>query len=758
MRYSSKVIIIGLLASLVSWNAKAEVSSASVISETITAKVDDPRLISKIELPLNVNCNSDISNDGHLLYTICGSKPKHDPLTPSGQAKLYIYDISDLHNPHKVSESDVGEVMGYNLIVRNGMAFYRIIGGKGVAIVDIRDVLHPKAAAHIDATSQDFSVTDDGKLAIVRPSSEKYTFIDVSNPNSPKEVTLEKDRANQLVKGPMKWKAYDWGQIPGISGTVTIKDIRDGKGLFTDETNPFLLHLYDLATPEQPKLLATFPEIGSSSEVHIIPGTQAVISGGGGGKGIYVLSLSKAANPTFDASRLLQDYAQLEQRYPVCLESDYIKHPDCIDVRFKGITHLVDDGIDQLIDRLPDGITPEQRISMLSNYGYWLYRASHNLPKSTSVLQKVIELSPEQASAWLNLGDVNQAHVPQALTESEKVSLWTEATKDYARYKELSGNEAPDASKLESFNLPEVLSSSKDVCDYVAKAYNQKRQVEISSPKGTATANGKTVNFVVAWAGGSCASDEVKAEECSSITCFKNEELLSGFQFATSGYGEEGILIVPFHGKYYTVSVGPGEVIDPASGPVCKFDLRYTPTLVDNKSPALCEKFSNGKLEHNIAWTPVKEGEIENGGGINLANATPFFDRVAKSSFDGKTEMQIGHFNMSSTGGCGCEHDGLVQVENEKVTDTNSEPNKSLLDYQHKWWRCGGADADLVKEDGMTYVDAWGSKRGGIGSASHVLLQNNNGSFEPVCRIDQVMTVVPVPVSDISSSDPNAVP
>jgi hypothetical protein len=57
------------------------------------------------------------------------------------------------------------------------------------------------------------------------------------------------------------------------------------------------------------------------------------------------------------------------------------------------------------------------------------------------------------------------------------------------------------------------LSKAKNVCDYVAQAYNQGKMESISVPEGVATSDGLTVHFSVGWDQGSCPMPDIKVKE-----------------------------------------------------------------------------------------------------------------------------------------------------------------------------------------------------------------------------------------------------
>lgn len=709
----------------------------------------DPRLLSTIDMPRSRVCASDVSEDGHQVFTICDAKSKEDGVTPSGPAKLYIHDITDLRQPKLVNQTDISELAGYRLIARNGILFYQQTVGKGIALVDARHGQRPKAAGNIDAGyNEGFKVSDDARYIGVKSAGSNFTYYDISNPFKPSPVS-QTIAADAVEKGSGIWSNTNSLNINGIE-TNGILDRRDGRVLVTDKENTLLLHLYAVSETRQPERLATFSPGPRSMWTHIIPHQQAVIIESQKDDKTYQLQLMLAQDSIFTPARLKSIHDQLQIELSPCLNPSSTIPVECYRLS-EGLAELRDAGIENLLTNQPVGLTVGERILMLNNYGYWLSLPfiadrQSSLDKAAIFLRKTLELSPKRASAWLNLGDSYRAAIPFVATDTVKAKLWNDAMASYSHYKELSGKDAASVAELATFDLPRVLSSSKDVCAYIAEAANKGKTEQITSTSGKARANGKEIAFTVDWAGGFCATKRIWAAGCSWTTCFDNEERLKGLSFADGGFGGS-VMIVPFKGKSYTAVEGPGEVVDPNKGPVCDFKATYKPKLVENENPSLCEKFLKGEIKPNVEWTPLKDKEIEKAD-INLARDYAYFGEAAEAKFDGQTKTRVGHFSIASGAGCGCNHNGIAVIGASQIASQTTEPNMSLIEAQGKWWHCGGADAGLVEENGITYVEAWGEGSSDNEQKPRVLLQQINGSFKPICRIEQVKTVEPAEVKE----------
>lgn len=713
---------------------------------------DDPSLLSTLTQPYSYFCAQDVSNEGHYLYVACASRRPRGTFKPSGPAKLFVYDISDLRRPRQISETTLDEIGVMTLIVRGTTAFLQEPfnasddgdfrhATQPILMIDVHDPTRPPAAGQVDMISNlYFRVSDDGSVLALRNVVNQFKFFDTSDPYKPTQVSV--DRYHLRDVGDWRW--YHRGQVPGIDGVVDVVDTRDDLALVDRRLGGPLL-LYKLHGSDPAALLASLAPDPDTVAVNIVPGVDALVFGNRTERG-WVVVIRSAVTAALDSKRLLRVYDDTAKAYAGCGGKPLL--PACT-FMYNAVTKLAGAGIERLIDHVVDGISPTQRVLMLNNYGLWLYQwlrfEPHALRTSARMLQKVVELSPDRSVAWLNRGNTLRALIPLAETENEKANLWRGAESSYARYKGLSGKEASEAAELGEIDLPQLVRQSKNVCDYVAGAYNRDSGSFIASPAGTVAAeDGTTTTFVVGWVGGSCAWPTIKTAGCESEICH-DEDKLSQFHFAGQNFGAApgSIVIVPFHGKYYTVAVSdhaPVQVIDPISGPVCRFERQHRPILALNENPALCQRYLDGQLGHNANWSPVPQGDIRETTVLSEP-AYAHFDRSAIVPINGKEE-QIAHFSMSFSGGCGCDQDGVAFIGNHALLP--GEPNKSLIDDQQKWWSCDGADADLIRTGGQTYIDAWAGKIRGQRTTPRVLLQISGDKVRPVCRIERVRTVRPL--------------
>jgi hypothetical protein len=126
------------------------------------------------------------------------------------------------------------------------------------------------------------------------------------------------------------------------------------------------------------------------------------------------------------------------------------------------------------------------------------------------------------------------------------------------------------------------------------------------------------------------------------------------------------------------------------------------------------------------------------------------FDGTAIADFgdDGKP-ARVGHFTSMWTGGCGCSKGGVALLGGDRM-DTG-QANRGLLDLQHlyrttwgkQWNQCADGDSELVRIDGRDYVEQHSGRFALEGHpASRALLELKGGSFQRVCRVEQIATYI----------------
>jgi hypothetical protein len=707
----------------------------------------ESRLLSKIPFPDNKNCESDTSDNGQLLYLLC----YHSFSSPSNTLTgLQTFDVSNPQNPREIGNAAVGTIEG-QLTIRGGAAF--ILGNSKndgsysnntVSILDVRDPIHPILKGKFDLPYSDAAihVSDDGKAIFVRHAGNKYLTIDSSDLANPHEVSTTADMDFNKLHD---WTNYESVTLPD-SSKAQVKEQRNGKLLTEKSDEAYILTLYDESNPQSLRVLSTFPGTGDAyGKYHLIADDSAIAVEAIEDHHNRLIEILPAKPIPFNAANLKTSYEEAATASKGCPDTQ-ARNAECYPVWAENVRNLFNLGIKKLLDEEVEGVSRSERAQMLSDYGFWLGHLlkESNKAQAKVIIEKAAELDPDNASVWLRLGDINRAKVPLALTDEEKSSLWKAAKDGYEKYKQLAGKDAPGAAEINSFDLP-TKAASQDVCGYFAEAYNRGRSKDISSPRGTVTLNGKTETFSAGWDGGSCSEPEIKFE--GDLT----EDELSKFRFAATGTSGEGgheptsIEVIPFHGRYYTVSYndnGPYQLVDVEKGPLCNFAKKFTPTLVEGDGQTICKRFFEGKLTEKVNWSEPKE-KIEPAGQNIKATALANFDGTALVDFQGGGEKtSVGHFVISGGGGCGCEQEGVALLKGNAMM--SEEPNTSLMDAQSRWWSCYNAAAGLVLENGKTYVDAWAGPMAERENPPRVLLELKDNKFEPICRIEQIPSVTPI--------------
>lgn len=72
----------------------------------------------------------------------------------------------------------------------------------------------------------------------------------------------------------------------------------------------------------------------------------------------------------------------------------------------KSIEILREAGVQKVLEKEPEGMSKGKYVHLLNDYGFFLSETENRYEEALPILKKVIELSPNRAVAYLNLGDV----------------------------------------------------------------------------------------------------------------------------------------------------------------------------------------------------------------------------------------------------------------------------------------------------------------------------------------------------------------
>lgn len=666
--------------------------------------------------------NYDLTSDQKFLFAAWTTAPQRD--SPNYSAGIWIFDLSNPAAPTKISQIDLGKlspgivrVFGERLILYTSRPT-----GPVVVLYDISKPAQPHKISEISGgpellKSTPVEISPDGTQIVFKMYEKSMRIgLDFGDPSSPKPFAPPPAGIYpNLHRSFPTDSRYRHEQITDILGSIRLSFDgqgglnfwSDGKVIRSFSPGAYVTSARILATPD---VVLTFrPEIGQF-KIH-----------------------STLPRPV-TGRNLIRVHSEAL--------AEFLTRPVYSRGSPPTLRALEAAGALRLMDGSLDGISGPTRVRILNDYGYML-DVSSEPERAVRILRKVVELSPGRTVAHLNLADALHNAVSKAASDDDKASLWQEASAEYSRYRELSGKDAPKASALTAFDLPKSLKSAASVCDYVAEAFNHEGGELIGTKQGSVVVNGETKSFSVTGNPTSCGYPYIKVDDDDDNDILAESKIdQSAFQVEDNvdGFNVYRIRIVPFRGKSYVVGIihdGPSQIVDPGRGSVCTFRRSFTPKLVENSSPALCQIFSDGKLKDRVDWQPIDTGavaprlpEIQN------------FDGYADVALEGAVvKSRIGHFDGSSTQGCGCEYHGVALIDG--ATGLQDEPNKSLQILQSKWWFCDGADAAVVSSNGSSYIELISGRALQRANPERALLRLAKGKFEPVCRIRQVPRYTP---------------
>ncbi len=657
----------------------------------------------------------DLTADRKFLFAAWETAPWGDPSYTNG---IWIYDLSNPAAPRKVAQIDLGKLRLNTIRVFGDRLIFYTSRSTGAVFVlyDISEPSRPHKVSEISGGPEFFGMSpreispDGTRIVFERYEKPARKGLDISDPLSPKPFDPPAPGTfSNIYRIVPSSDRYRYETITDIldSAHLTVAEDgslnfwNDGKVIRSFSPGTYRVYARILATPD---VVLTFrAEIGQFKIHSTLP--RAIT-----GKNLTRVHAEAIA---------------------VFKDRDFNSYGSKPTLRYFEAA-----GVLRLMESSMDGISNATRIRILNDYGFMLDR-SRESAQAVPVLRKVVELAPERIVARLNLADALQNAAREAASETEKAALWQEASAQYARYRTLSGKDAPNASALAAFDLPKAVTSAQSVCDYVADAFNNNGQYLIGTAAGTAIVDGETRKFSVGASGASCPFPYVRVEGYARFADDPAEFQVEDI----GGYATDGILIVPFKGKSYVVGVidkGPSQIVEPGQGTVCTFKRSFTPKLAENLSAPLCEAFLADKLVDRIEWRPIpEEASIER----NEVEAE--FDKDAEVVLDGSgTARRIGHFEVSTSRGCGCGYSGVAFIDGRSMAE--GEPNESLLQMQSTWWVCNGGDATILTANGRSYVELTSGEAVQRERPEKALLRLTRGKFEAVCRIRQVPRYTPV--------------
>ncbi len=660
----------------------------------------------------------DLTSDQNFLFVAWSTRKLEDPDYAAG---IWIFDLSNPAVPRKVFETDLGKQWVGSLRVHGERLIFFTSRPTGSAFVvyDITKPGQPRKISEISdipelSKSWPAEISPDGNR-IVLTNSEKRTRVglDIGDPSAPKSFDPPPARTF-----PPFFRYF-------------LPDAHHGDETITDVFGPFQLSFDSdgaLNFWSDGKVVRSFSPDTYVDSARILATLDAVLTLRRG----HFRIQSTLPRPV-TGRNLIRTHAKALAVFQDLEIRSFGSRPTTRALEAAGVLRLMDGPMADVSEAM--------RIRILNDYGYML-DWSRKSDQAVPVLRKVVELSPGRAVAHLNLADALQNTLRSAASEDDKASMWQEASVEYARYRELSGREAPKASTLAAFNLPNAVKSAASVCDYVADAFNNDGQNFIRTGKGAAIVDGERKTFSVGYARSSCSNPYIRVDGLHEF-----DDGPAAYQADdVDGYNADEILIVPFRNKSYVLGVidkGPSQIVEPGRGTICTFRRSFTARLAENLSAPLCGAFLAGTLEQRVKWRKLDAKTMQQET-VDAITGRDFasFDGDAEVTFESPGQVRrIGHFGIFSGAGCGCDHSGVSLIEGSSMI--KGEPNSSLLELQSKWWICGGADAAILAANGRNYVELTSGRAYQREKPEKALLRLSKGKFEPMCRIRQVPRYTP---------------
>lgn len=133
-------------------------------------------------------------------------------------------------------------------------------------------------------------------------------------------------------------------------------------------------------------------------------------------------------------------------------------------------------GINQVRYEKPAGMTTSAYVGLLNDYAFFIgpYGQAR---QAISILDRVIQMSPNRAVAYLNRAEVlyQMLLLGELKTQEEKIGAAKEIMKDYEAYKTLTNKSSIDQwEHFAAFNLSSY-PKNIDVCEYIKKYYETGR-------------------------------------------------------------------------------------------------------------------------------------------------------------------------------------------------------------------------------------------------------------------------------------------
>jgi hypothetical protein len=614
-------------------------------------------------------------------------------------ATLHVIGVSDPSKPAPGAQIPLGDFTVQDVIARGTRVFMlarsksqgSAIPAASIVIADVGKPT-PTVIARVPVTGYQLTVSEDGSC-----------FAIGSFGGSPDQLgSYVVDPAGKVVPSPChglvqaspaggpEWVEDHRGpdSIVHSRGQVLVRSTRDGHTSEHDVSVPgtSISRIRLLAAADTLVALAR-----DESDPHA-PVRLVVLNGGA---------------LAFDPARLKQaDLALMREYERLRGASSDMPPPSIFDML---AARLGDAGAREALGKSGDQLKQWGLVSVLNNWGNWQSRGTEPAA-AIATFQRMVEISPDRAMAWRNLGDAARASLSGALAEPERTRLTKLALDAYSTYHKLGAHEDPEVADFIAFNA--LNAPHEDVCHLVAEYYSRGRQHEIAGISQPVDVNGSgrkldlTVQF-----GGSLVIPHVR------VIGEKGEALPSEPAFGLASTENNAgamsnIVLVPSGGAVYAVTESQGAPLalrDWSGRQICHFSARYTASIRQSKDAELCKDLLAGPLAPvapTETLSPPRPTPVEikgsgqdfwaqvSGGGI-----TSLLDVDLSES--GQTD-HIGSFIGYRPHG-DCHYAGVTLLDGDRAQD--SPRNTALLKAQWDLADCRNSSAAVVSAEGRPYVE-----------------------------------------------------
>lgn len=404
----------------------------------------------------------------------------------------------DISNPENIRETGkiTGEISNINLSIDGRYLFTSPTGGTyqppSFHVFNINQRGDPQEVGGATAKPPQFTMgifpTQEGKLLLVDAGHSVITF-DISDPSAPKQISTLNDQFGKFlgvgVNGLLYW-AKESGMVVtnGYAENIRLGTAQDK---FNTINNAFLsnedsrlyittydhtLHVFDVSNAKAPRLVARYTVPQSLGAVTTSTHSNLIYVGLNG-----AIAVIDPAHATISASQLIAAHAEALAQYK---RNKNLK--DTSQRIEPSVNILKAAGIDSVVDNKLSGISDKQLAEILNDYGFLLERSLYSdEEKAISIYKRAINVDPNRAVAYLNLGDSLRRQLSFVNEFQVKIDQSKEIKAAYVKYKQLTDRSTSDIDNFLSLNI--VDNPITDFCKYVS-AYNSHERLHEIFGKG----------------------------------------------------------------------------------------------------------------------------------------------------------------------------------------------------------------------------------------------------------------------------------